>query len=332
MIGASVSDTGQTQRAAECAYASGNRRLSREEWDFSEVPMQELKTALAWEVVRECSDVPGVVARAESWLDAEVPDQPSSKALGGCRRTRNSGMKRDEWDTARAQACAVFGEFLPSGDFLSRVLHKWTAAQYRAEYLCFLAKHLRPLIKNYSIPWLRLPQRERKRLRVYFEGSRLRLVSIARWSEALWAFNRTKPDPGSPLAFESQDHTNVLLTIRWGPSKTRIMAAIKKIIDECEPQGIRRWNARGRKHRDVLVALERIGIMRLLHHFTLAEIPNNVPEAWKLYKTRKWYAERQRALRNFREARLYAKPENVFPASWVTKAKRRQTTAKLPTK
>ncbi len=36
-------------------------------------------------------------------------------------------------------------------------------------------------------------------------------------------------------------------------------------------------------------------MMRLLHHYTLAELRAKLPEAWKLYGTRKWYDERRRA-------------------------------------
>jgi hypothetical protein len=58
---------------------------------------------------------------------------------------------------------------------------------------------------------------------------------------------------------------------------------------------VTKYTGRGRKLRDKLAALERLGMMRLLHHYTLAELRAKLPEAWKLYGTRKWYDERRRA-------------------------------------
>ncbi|MEO7725009.1 MAG: hypothetical protein ABIU29_10070 [Chthoniobacterales bacterium] len=147
------------------------------------------------------------------------------------------------------------------------------------------------------------------------------VVPIGSWGDAVYHFERKKVDPGLPLHFRYSDYSTLLLTINWRLSKKRILSAIEKIINEIAPPDLPRRNARGRKDRDMLVTLERMGIMRLLHHFTLSELQMRVPEAWRLYHKRKWYEERRQGLKGFRRRSHYADSEAVFPVSWQTKAK-----------
>jgi hypothetical protein len=59
-------------------------------------------------------------------------------------------------------------------------------------------------------------------------------------------------------------------------------------LKENEPEGIRRPDRRGHKLRDLRVGLERRGIMRLLSHFTLREMPLKCPAAWRAFGNREW--------------------------------------------
>ncbi len=152
-------------------------------------------------------------------------------------------------------------------------------------------------------------------------------MHVGSWGDAIWHFEREKIDAGLPLTFHYSDYTTMLLTINWRVSKKRILSAIAQILDRSSPATAVSWNARGRKNSDMLVALERIAIMRLLHQFTLAEMPMKAPEAWRLYQRRKWYDERRRALKDFRRRSGYADAENVFPVSWQTKADQRVSEA-----
>jgi len=137
-------------------------------------------------------------------------------------------------------------------------------------------------------------------------------------------FEKERIDPGLPLIiqhdFTSRRLTTFLLTIDWTHSRKRILRAVNRILSQYEPQSVQRHSNRGRKNRDRLVALERIGMMRLLHHYTCAELKAKLPDAWHLYTNRKWYDERRRALKNFRDRTGFGK--DSFPISWQTKAQR----------
>jgi len=66
------------------------------------------------------------------------------------------------------------------------------------------------------------------------------------------------------------------------------------------------------KEPDLFVKMERLAMMRLLHHYTLSEIKRLVPDAWNLYQNRKWYDERRQALKDFRSV-THAEKRTFFP-------------------
>jgi len=155
------------------------------------------------------------------------------------------------------------------------------------------------------------------------------VVRIGSWWDAVGHFRNERIDPALPLRFDYSEYTTVLLTVNRRFTKKRILAAIARILDTPQNTECEKWNARGRKSRDLLVALERIAIMRLLHHYTLSELRLKLAEAYKMYERRNWYDERQKALKATRRFSRYAEPEKLIPVSWLTKA---QKTRGVPTK
>jgi hypothetical protein len=305
--------------------------LQREEWDFSSLPPNECVAALCWEVLREQGVSLGWLPEIKAWLagkpSARKPPLPRGSSAEAKKRHKHESSDADK---ARSRATAMFQGFIPIHEFV--FLHKWSLKERRREYSNWNTKHVRPLVENFALPWLCLTQTERDRL--CSNQKKLRsahVVQIDSWFEAISHFEKEKIDKGLPLIY-SHSHTyrndatcastTLLLRIEWGYTKKRILAAIKEILDKYEPQDIKPYTNRGRKNSDRRAALERLGIMRLLHHYTLAEIRLKIPEAWKLFETRKWYDERRRALRDFRDWSNLAPKEKFFPISWETKATR----------
>jgi len=106
----------------------------------------------------------------------------------------------------------------------------------------------------------------------------------------------------------------------------QILAVFAGWLKTNRPQ---RAGRRGKKFNDLRVALERLGIMRLLHHYTLAEMPTRCPEAWKLYGRRKWYDARKQARRTYKTIFPY----DDTPLCWSTQGERnRFARIKLPAK
>src|SRR6266849_575924 len=303
--------------------------LRREDWDFSGLPAGELVPALLWEIRRESSGAERVVLEAQAWLAGKAKKPPTARGSRPGKRPRY-GAKFSEAEAALLRALSAFGDFIALEDFCS--VHKWSRKQRRTAWNRWVADSLRPLVRDYNVPWLCLPDAERRRLVGIFEANRnADVVRIGRWADGVGYFNMHKPEAGLPMKFGYSRYTCVFLTINWAHSKKRILAAIGNILTECEPAGVERWNRRGKKNRDVLVMLERLAMMRVLHHFTLAEVKLRLPGAWSLYQHRRWYHERQQALKNFRAVVGSAKA-NIFPKSWETKAQRVRKAALVPSK
>ena len=75
------------------------------------------------------------------------------------------------------------------------------------------------------------------------------------------------------------------------------------------------------KARDWRVALERLGMMRLLHQLRLREMPAKCPKASQLYGKREWYKERKRAAQTFRKLFPFLSKKEC-PLCWPTKGGR----------
>jgi hypothetical protein len=310
--------------------------LRREEWDFSGLDAGELIPALLWEARRERLDVDEIDRTTQAWLAGKLstkkPPMKRNKRTG-TRPRYNSNFS--EADTARIRATTGFDVFIPLAKFVWS--QKMTGSQRRMEYGHWLANHIRPLHKNRKLPWRCLPIDERRRISEIYEQFRSAgVVRIGAWWDAVAQFRKDKPDRGVPLKFDFRgahwDNTTVLFTIDWRYGRRRILEAMAKILKQLEPPDVKRFDWRGKKNRDVLVMLERLAIMRLLHYYTLAEIQVRLPEAWTLYRTRKWYDDRRQGLRDFRELVHHRDAEQFFPKSWETKAQRTKKAAQLPGK
>jgi hypothetical protein len=111
-----------------------------------------------------------------------------------------------------------------------------------------------------------------------------------------------------------------VVQINWGLfSNEEIIQSFRKWVKANRPDDAPFSDTKGRnKARDWRVALERLGMMRLLHQWSLRELPKAAPAAWNLYAKREWYKERKRAGEMFH--RLFpflSKSER--PLNWPTK-------------
>ena len=75
------------------------------------------------------------------------------------------------------------------------------------------------------------------------------------------------------------------------------------------------------KARDWRVALERLGMMRLLHQLRLREIPSKCPKAMQLYGKREWYKQRKQAIKTFHKLFPFLSKQEC-PLFWPTKGGR----------
>lgn len=127
-------------------------------------------------------------------------------------------------------------------------------------------------------------------------------------------------EPGH--AGEPHGATSVAFTIEFRRfTDQQIIEAFTTWLKTNRPDDSPAPTLRGRKLRDLRVALDRLGMMRLLHHFTLREMPACCPEAWKAFEGYDWYKERRRSLATFRRLFPFL-PGDDLPVSWPTKGGR----------
>ena len=143
----------------------------------------------------------------------------------------------------------------------------------------------------------------------------LKLTEEALWRLGIQQFPDIKP---SVIYAHGMEHT--VVQINWGVfTNEEIIQAFRKWVKANRPKSLCRRDDKGRnKARDWRVALERLGMMRLLHQISRGEMQTKSPKAWKLYEKREWYKERKRAGEMFH--RLFpflSKSER--PLNWPTK-------------
>jgi hypothetical protein len=107
--------------------------------------------------------------------------------------------------------------------------------------------------------------------------------------------------------------------INWGIfTNEEIIQSFRKWVKANRPHDVRGPDNKGRnKKRDWLVALERLSMMRLLHHFRFRDLPKTAPSAWNRYQKREWYKERKRAGEMFRKLFPFLS-KSERPLSWPT--------------
>lgn len=263
----------------------------------------------------------------------EVREQNSRVQLSGedrqlCESGDSAGgsardLAREEWDFSKvpeeewtpALIWEMYREFGPAQD--EGKMEPASAEKLEAEF----GADISFMLRAFARPWSCLPEELRRLMsnsHRYTQGNR-----IVGFVSHPAATGGVAAEPLNATSRKSDSHvrTTISLIIDWSYSRKRILARVAGILKRLEPANINRPNRRGRKDRDIVVALERIGIMRLLHHYTLSEIKRMVPEAWRRYKNRKWYEDRRRVLGEFRAMVQPGEPEGHFPRSWRTKGR-----------
>lgn len=287
--------------------------LPEQEWNFDDVSESELAACWLWEYARESQSF----ARSSAYNDLAI-----------------SALERGELPP-------------PSND-----------PEYRTFLAAFWGcdegwLELYETIRNYGGPaapaWQQLPA-ERKAKAVDEVGRRMvfgpldlipleDLEELGRINSKEWEAAKFKPGDkpeeaeiglaasalhiaGSGQRGKPTGRTFVAFEVDFGRYDDRtIVQAFRSWLKENRPGDCPEPSQRGRKRRDMRVALDRLGMMRLLHRFTLRQMRDCCPEAWKALEGYDWYKERKRVRVTFRRLFPFL-PATENPLSWPTKGGR----------
>jgi hypothetical protein len=303
--------------------------FSEYDWNFAAVPDEELVACCLWEYARESSFIRDVRQR--------------------CIQSGRAGGHRDERLSADLGKLHSIG---PAMEVLARGFYFAPDDPHRIDM-----QRNASVTNSFPDTWQSLPDDERDfRVRVllgagwipgvpferadWLDAKDIAEQAEARWQEVFSEYDRVRreypeasevqltaqgklqPFTGIPVSILREEGKEVtVVAINWASfTNDKIAKHFRKWLKTNRPKELRLRDGKGRnKDRDWRVALERLGMMRLLHRLRRREIAAKCPVAWKLYGKREWYKERKRAGEMFR--RLFpflAKSER--PLGWQTQS------------
>jgi len=293
--------------------------LDKVDWNFDAVPDTELPACCYWEYARESVFLRELCRR--------------------CSEKRQSGgqvdaiLAADLWNLSRiGYAVEVFlpGYFHSLEPFTTAQMtgnralitghfpHSWQTLS--AEQRVFRARIRTSREAHSLVPFRRGPAFFAKWIAEFCEtritgsslsGKRLKAITGRGSGTSL---------PGVvPSLFSAGSEIGVF-EINWAQfTNDEIVIGFRRWLKANRPGQFAVPDRRGRnKARDWRVALERLGMMRLLHQFRLRDLPKAAPMAWKLYAKRDWYKERKRAGEMFHRLFPFLS-RSERPLSWPTK-------------
>jgi hypothetical protein len=306
------------------------------DWNFEAVPDDELVACCYWEYARESGFIRDV--RERCWKDQQAGGQRDKGLHTDLQKLQSIGYFAH---------CFLHGFFCPQDGVLPDALPLGPG-------------EVRRLTGAFPKPWQLLTKEERQ-YRAYMPPrgivDHMRIVPFERGlflyvedivkmvttqralrDEANALARRQNPRLSEdtlsrmgklqfpdiqPSVIYASGTENTLVQISWGIfTNEEIVQEFRKWVKANRPKDLPGPDGKGHnKARDWRVALERLGMMRLLHRFRLSEIEAKLPEAWRLYGKREWYKERKRSARTFHSFFPFLQEEEQ-PLSWPTRGGR----------
>ncbi len=283
------------------------RNVSEFDWNFAAVPDLELVACCYWEYARESAFLVDLKRDWDAWAGS-----------GRCPEVLAQGINRIQ-----------------------------QAAPHTFVYLQTILAE-----SSFPEPWQKLPAKSRHRLvKLDFgipaafsaggdlieaeralEAARVQIKAYRAAADALHAkwpgygevtlrqrglWPRTQP---LERTFWEDGYESFIARIAWeNHTNEQIIDAFRDWLKQNRPEQFPAPSGKGHKHISQRVALERLAILRLLHHFRPAELREQLPAAWKKYNSanRRWRQDAQTAVAEFH--RLFPILAAEHPFSWPLK-------------
>src|ERR1035438_388701 len=270
-----------------------------EEWNFSNVPLDELLPCCNWEYARESARIKSVFDQDDETYFPPSIVKAKTQSRNGVTLKTNSVINME-----RARFISSLREFaLPV--FLT--------------YQEAIKEFSRPL----DLPWVKLSETTRRKvieeLAPYFaEKPALTFLPFNRCSD-LRDIGLADEEYRCAEIDEELGVERLRVEIDWGGfTDMQIIAAFKTWIAENRPRGIGSADHRGRRktkgYGDYLAWL---GIMRLMHTYPFTSIERELPNAWSFYRSADWPRARKKAGKVFFEL-FHFLPAEDSPIHWQT--------------
>lgn len=310
--------------------------LSIADWDFSQVPSDELIACCLWEYARESASI-GISAEYHRILMRRIT---GNATWGGLPASESEFRRHVSIIDDQAKSLGYDSE-----SFLGRY---WASDHAYVKFY----ETLRECVSPDSTAWQNLPaDLRRKFVQELNERPVIQEISqsLVGELEQLWRENsgsleevRSKPRPtnddsedfelfseSSTFALPEEDPRQeprkiaVAFTVDFSRFTDRDI--MNKFSDWLRANRPKPWHrpmnslpvvAQGRKLNDFRVALERLGIMRLLHWYSPGDLKSQLPGAWRIYRGKEPVFRREvRAAERFFRQIFPFLPEGERPLS-----------------
>lgn len=306
------------------------------EWNYSKIPDKELIACCFWEYARESAFIRDLRQRC---LESRRGDKGNSDPVYK--------------DTDKLLSLGYFAEVFMRGFFLEPGIEYQSKNENLSNW-----KHpdAPPITGDFPAPWQKLSNAERSYracissartaipLIPFKRGERHDARDITQWAESRWkevhgAYEKVRreypetsevdlvragklaPFSGiQPSLFYEGGAETTVVWIQWADfTNEEIVECFRKWVKQNRPRHFPAPDGKGKKLNDWRVALNRLGVMRSLHHCTFAD--NRFPATFKKRGEKFCYAARTAALEKFYDLFPFlSKTEK--PISWHTKGRR----------
>jgi len=293
--------------------------LNRLDWDFDKVPANELATCRLWEYARESECIRKIWQQTVS-IAFDMP------VLNERRAAIHKEFSRLFNALGRAsilfqQGIYGFGDKTIYDGFRSPFPQPWQSLS--PEQRQILVETANSDVRDdIPLPGFRradyadakatVDEFQPKSMKEVFGGDgRVGVVEFCHAGNKLRSI--------SPNFLYADGMEILAVEIDWGEcTNEELIKHFAEWLKENEPEGIQRPDRRGHKQISNRVALERLGIMRLLHRSRLADLLKENPAAWKRYNSpnRRWRKDAQKAKNCFESLFPF---QNEPPLSWPPK-------------
>lgn len=273
-------------------------KLGELDWDFDNVPNEELVACCYWEYARESKRIRSVYNQNDvTFFPPSMSEAPAGSA--------KSGRILDQ----------------TRGKFISEIWDDALPVKLTHDRAC------QTVPRPFEHPWLGLPPAVRSAV-----IEELAPYHVEKPALAFLPFNRCPDMHDLGLAYEGYRCAEfdaelgieyLRVQIDWaGFTDTEIVEAFKAWLGENRPPGVGVADTRGRRKqkgfRDYLAWL---GMMRLMSICPFTSIEREMPKVWSHYRSADWPRARKKALALFKSLFPFL-PQEDTPIHWQTAGRR----------
>ncbi|MGA2241541.1 MAG: hypothetical protein ABSH11_05830 [Verrucomicrobiota bacterium] len=303
-----------------------NANISKFDWNFDAVPENELVACCYWEYARESSFIRDVRRRCsdplsleydpwQAWWKFVGEDLERIESIGYAAEVFMRGFCYDEW---RQYYPPLTRSFPDPWQLLSEDERKYRSHIRSEVEVCGLVPFIHAGDITTAEALLERSKEYSKQYRKAVDEAHAANPGCGETTLRRWG-KYPKHEPKASVIWDDGIESKIV-QIAWEHfTNEQIIESFRDWVKKNRPKQLKKPGKQGHKYISHRVALERLGIMRLLHRFRLADLPKQNPTAWKRYNSpnRRWRKDAQKARAYFKS--LFPFLKNEPPLSWPPK-------------